>query len=94
MTWVETTVLGLNISGSEVHEMGIYSTDSPNTSEGLSSSSSLPPLLVSYVANPPSEFLMLRSYKKMMTHGGKAEILLDVSNNSVCEGMWFQFELV
>lgn len=33
----------------------------PNTSEGLSSSSSFPPLLVSYVANPPSGFLILRS---------------------------------
>lgn len=31
----------------------------PNTSEGFSSSSKWPPRLVSYVAKPPSEFLML-----------------------------------
>lgn len=36
----------------------------PNTSEGLSSSRSFPPLLVSYVANPPSGFRMLRSFKE------------------------------
>lgn len=36
----------------------------PNTSEGLSSSRSFPPLLVSYVANPPSGFLMLRSFRE------------------------------
>lgn len=42
----------------------MLATDPPNTSEGLSNSSSFPPLLVSYVANPPSGFLMLRSYKE------------------------------
>lgn len=58
----------LNRSDIQVYFMYIDSvvmtTHLPNTSEGLSSSRSFPPLLVSYVANPPSEFFMLRSYKK------------------------------
>lgn len=45
----------------------------PNTSEGFSSSRSLPPLLVSYVANPPSLFLMLSSCK---TATGSKELRL------------------
>lgn len=57
-----------NVSDSEMHSMDadslLLATDLPNTSEGLSNSRSFPPLLVSYVANPPSGFPMLRSYKE------------------------------
>lgn len=47
----------------------LRATHSPNTSDGFSSSRSFPPLFVSYVANPPSGFLMLSSYEEMKVGG-------------------------
>lgn len=41
----------------------------PNTSEGFNSSSKWPPRLVSYVAKPPSEFLMLSNWPDKQREG-------------------------
>ena len=70
----------------QIHQTKTKSFNSPNTSDGLRSSSKTPPLLVSYVAKPPSLLAILNNCRNKQH---QIRTLWAKRKNHVCKQMTY-----